>query len=233
MGAASRAEPFLFSSTAHGSQFTEDDMQAMTLTIRVSSADALRAVATISHGNLVLFVHMAAPHALRVHASIRPTAEGAAKPWLLALGPPIGAELLQILLLRGAPASWWLELGRVRDRVRVVVGGCIVIPGVEEPLRIIGENSVCEAVRILMSVGEVGEWRVKEDGGGVLRGWVHSERVGAGLIARRERGPGGGVWIDWKGGRLGDSDSREGRAKVGQAGKPALRRALWICRRRR
>jgi hypothetical protein len=112
----------------------------------------------------VLLEDMAAPHALRIHARVRPATKGAPQSGLLAVGPSLGPLLFQVFFPGGAPTTRRFKGGRVRYRVEVFTILVNVIFWVEEPVDVFSQCCISDPLRIRLLVGEGGEGVVEKHG---------------------------------------------------------------------
>jgi hypothetical protein len=134
-----------------------------TISGATSAAVGVGSVTTIRHRNLVLLIDMTAPHTLCIDPGIGTTTECAPQTRLLTLRPGFTSTFLKVLFLSRAPTSGRFELGRVWNCIRVGVHRRNEVLWIQEPIFVFRHDGVCEALRILLSVREMCERRVKED----------------------------------------------------------------------
>jgi hypothetical protein len=122
-------------------------------------------VTSIGHRNLVFLEDVTSPHTLCIDTGISSAAERASQSRFLAFGPTVGPALLQVLLLRRAPASGRLEEIWIRDSVwsRRVCSDEVICD--QEPFWVRRHDGIGEAVGVKAGVGEGIEGWMNEGGG--------------------------------------------------------------------
>lgn len=130
-------------------------------------------ISPIGHWNLVLFKDVSPPHALCIVTRIGSPAERAAKTGFLAFRPILALELIF------TPTPGRFQVRRVLDSIGVCLG--VVLPDVvihvKKPIGIFLKVLILEAIRIFFAVGELGVWRMNEDGVRIGGQGIHAGQV--------------------------------------------------------